>query len=91
MYRLKSSLLVDENDPSDRSSKQSSDGVHNVSKNVENGANGGEGAKRGLWDEAAVGDLTALAAALGPAGTGDVHACMVDGEILITMIHLRLS
>ncbi|CAM9122136.1 unnamed protein product [Ectocarpus sp. 12 AP-2014] len=34
---------------------------------------------RGLWDEAAAGDLAALAAALTPGGEGDVHACNGDG------------
>ncbi|CAM9673877.1 unnamed protein product, partial [Ectocarpus fasciculatus] len=34
---------------------------------------------RGLWDEAAAGDMAALAAALTPGGEGDVHACNSDG------------
>lgn len=36
---------------------------------------------RGLWDEAAAGDVSALAAALSEGGGGDIHACNADGEI----------
>lgn len=38
------------------------------------------GRGRGLWNEAAAGDLDALATALAPGGDGDVHARNVDGE-----------
>ncbi|CAM9387517.1 unnamed protein product, partial [Scytosiphon promiscuus] len=45
------------------------------------GSGGGapEGSGRGLWDEAAAGDVSALAAALSEGGGGDVHACNTDG------------
>eukprot|EP00752_Nemacystus_decipiens_P014799 g13175.t1 len=43
------------------------------------GPGGGVQRGRGLWDEAAAGDLDALAAALSPNGDGDVHARNLDG------------
>lgn len=53
------------------------DGVDGVGGPVEGGG-------RGLWDEAAAGDVSALAAALSEGGGGDVHACNADGETIDT-------
>lgn len=88
--RLKTSLLTEDGDTAAQAHQ-----AHPVARAQQNGARtdragGGEavpkgpgdgmGRGRGLWDDAAAGDLDAIAAALSPGGDGDVNARNTDGE-----------